>query len=102
IDFVRRKDKNLSRSGRCEFWQGFLNWLVQLQVKVVRAAVPHLLEKTLAWLNSQVSKTLAKTKDIFGSRWWTFVHDLVNFGSARYTQHDRDFIDLHKSLSLAY
>ncbi|MFA9201968.1 MAG: replication initiation factor domain-containing protein, partial [Candidatus Nanopelagicaceae bacterium] len=25
IDFVRRKDKNLSRSGRCEFWQGFLN-----------------------------------------------------------------------------
>jgi DNA relaxase NicK len=96
IDFLDRKDKNLSRGQRCPFWSEFLAWLKEPQFKVVRHAVIPMLEKTMQWLDRQVSKTLSVVKDILGSRWPDWVSGLISSGKSRYKSIDERKIEIHR------
>lgn len=100
IDFLDRKDKNLSRGTRCPFWSEFLSWLRSPQFKVVRHAVVPMLERTLQWLDRQVSKTMALIKDMMGTQFPHWLSGLVEGGRKRYKLVDRLKIEIHRAVCI--
>jgi len=100
IDFLERKDKNLSRGNRCAFWQGFLDWLGAIQVKIVRSTPTPLMEKTMQWFDRQVSKSMSLIRDILGFGYPQWLSGLLETGRAKYRSIDRSKIDLHKVVSV--
>jgi Replication initiation factor len=101
IDFVRRKDKNLSRGTRCEFWQQFLTWLASAQVKVVRQQPKPLLEKTFEWLDHQVSKSFALVRRVLGQAYQEWVTGFLGRGEAKFKQFDFDRINTYRARSVS-
>lgn len=98
IKFLERKDKNLDRANICSFWAEFLGWLGSLQLRVTRSMVPPTLERTLAWLDRQVSKSLSMVKDIFGSGYPQWLSGLLENGRARYRSIDERRIAMARSI----
>lgn len=98
IDFLERKGKNLDRASRLPFWRRFLNWLGALQVKSVRSAPKPLLERTMRWMDRQVSKSFSLIHDILGSRYPVWLSGLIESGISRYKSLDREKIRLHKAV----
>jgi hypothetical protein len=58
FDFVIKKDKNLDRATRLEFWDNFLNRICDYveKIKVTKKHVS--IERSLSWVHRSVSKTL--------------------------------------------
>lgn len=96
ITFLERKDKNLARGVTCQFWSDFVAWLGSLQNKVTRNAPPPTLERTLQWLDRQVSKSLSLVRDVLGYGYAQWIAGILEEGRKRYKAIDEKKIELYR------
>lgn len=96
IDFVKRKDKNLVRATRCRFWQQFLTWLGEAQVRVIRQNAEPLLEKTFQWLEYQVSKSIAVVRRVLSTSFPNWFAGFLDLGESKFKTIDQRKIDIHR------
>lgn len=84
IDFVDKKDKNLSRCPRLPFWQDFIDACDTAIIKLSAPTKQRTFERTLSWLNRQVQTSFAMLREIFSTdRFNVFLDDYLIDGKAR-------------------
>jgi hypothetical protein len=66
IDFVDRKDKNLSRATQCIWWTNFIGRITGDAFTYPREKKKTSIERSMAWIERSVSKTLLKVAASLG------------------------------------
>jgi hypothetical protein len=59
VDYIERKDKNLSRGKRLGWWECFIEFVNGCPMTIKRDKRKRLLEKTMAWIERSVMPTLS-------------------------------------------
>lgn len=99
IDFRdRQADSNISRCPRLDWWQNLIDDLKSSGgVKLAAKRKESCLQKTIAWISSQVETSLAVLRDVLGAeQFHHFVRGSLVSGRTRYTGSHRAMIRMHE------
>ena len=98
LDFKDKRDKNLDRCERLDWWQSILD-VVEAQPLKLRVPVREkTMARTLAWLGNQVAPSLAMLKKFSPDAFSSFIDGLVKTGAERLRSTHYTRIDLANQL----
>ena len=90
IDFIERRDKNLSRCPRLDWWQALIDVVLGGVgvLKIPASVYRPRLDRTMKWVERQVFGGMAAIKKHLGSkRFWAWFHDAMSYRSENMPRH---------------
>lgn len=97
IDFLDRQrpnggiEENLSRCQRLDWWQEFID-RIGSRIKLTSPPRKRALQRSLDWIDRQVSPTIALLKELFGAGFYTYLDQKIEQGKDRLTAFQRKMI----------
>jgi len=92
IDFIDRKDKNLKRGERLDWWQEFLDSLEVQPLKLASTKRVSCFHRMRDWVDRSVAKVLARLKAVFPD-FPVWMGRLIKQGEERLTSNDAKMIE---------
>ena len=100
IDFLDKKDKNLGRNERLDWWQSFLDKFNVSRVRFNRELPIPTLERTKEWIERQVETSLSMLKTAMGSFQYTeWMGKIMDEGAKRMGGVHRSLIQNYKQVT---
>lgn len=90
VDFIERRDKNLKRCPRLDWWQALIDVVLGGigLLKIPSPVYKPRLERTRSWIERQVLGAMAALKINFGSkRFWAWFNDAMDYKSENLPRH---------------